>query len=172
MTGGVLVVLVTASQTWDDPDPIHTVLDLYLRYAFSRGLVLEVLHGDCPRGGDAIARRFVERYQPKGWPIRQERVPADWNGPCRDSCRPQPGGGSHRRVSAKYGGEFCPAAGIYRSFDMCERMPYACEAFIRDASPGATSCADYADKLGIPTQRTFWELRGEPRLAIAGGITL
>lgn len=46
-----------------------------------------------------------------------------------------------------------PGAGPARNAAMVATSPDVCLAFIRDGSPGATGCADAAERAGIPTTR-------------------
>lgn len=88
---------------------------------------LVIVHGACGRGADAFAAKAALDLG-----IRQEIYPADWN---------------------RYG----RAAGPRRNAEMVAAGAGACIAFIRNGSPGATGCADLAEKAGIKTMRiTAW----------------
>lgn len=80
-------ILLTGSRVWDDAatveaalwDSWHDAAELY-----GAAVQLVVVHGDCPRGADAMARRWCERAG-----VAQERHPADWGrgpgaGPARN----------------------------------------------------------------------------------------
>src|SRR5262249_45255248 len=82
---------------------------------------------------DAIADAWCRRHN-----IATEPRPADWD------C---------------YG----RAAGMRRNTAMVATGPDECQAFIRDHSPGATHCADAADKAGIPPLRHDHPRRPERR---------
>lgn len=55
-------------------------------------------------GADRIAAHIAHGL---GWAV--ESIPADWNGPCVETCTP-----GHRRPR-RGGGTYCPAAGTYRN---------------------------------------------------------
>lgn len=46
-----------------------------------------------------------------------KRFPANWEGPCRETCRP-----NHRRFPGENRHSTCPAAGIYRNHDMYDAV--------------------------------------------------
>lgn len=79
--------------------------------------------GACPRGADAIAECVWRNF---GGTV--ERHPADWT--------------AHGK-----------AAGHIRNKAMVDLGADECLAFILNASPGATGCADFAEKAGIATKR-------------------
>jgi hypothetical protein len=116
------------------------VIEEALRPDFRPGAVL--VSGTCPKGADAICERTWE-----SWGGLVERHPADWEGPCREACKP-----GHRKPD-RHGGTYCPAAGIYRDAEMVAEGAEVCQAFIRDGSHGATTTADLAESAGIPVQR-------------------
>jgi YspA, cpYpsA-related SLOG family len=82
---------------------------------------LVVVHGGCSRGADLFADRWARAAG-----VRAERHLAPWR---------------------LYGRR----AGRVRNLAMVATMPDLCLAFIRDASPGATHCANAARAAGIPT---------------------
>ncbi len=98
-----------------------------------RGLVL--VHG-AARGGGLMAAGIW-----KEWGEKDEPHPARWEGPCRPGCRP-----GHRKASR--GRSWCPAAGMYRNAEVIQGV-FAVEAFIRDASAGATGCVQLAKQAGV-----------------------
>ncbi|MFE2869781.1 bifunctional DNA primase/polymerase [Embleya sp. NPDC059259] len=127
-----LRVLVTGSRSWDDPAPVRTTLAALLEQARA-GLV--VVHGACPRGADAHAAAWARDHRGRG--VTEEPHPADW---------PALG----RR------------AGIVRNLAMVALGADRCLAFVRDASPGATHCANAAEQAGIPTTRHIFEPASSP----------
>jgi hypothetical protein len=157
-----VVLLVTGSRIWNSVASIDTVLAMYCRHAFDLGTSLVVMHGDCPRGADAIARAWVTQHKRRGWPVIHDPHPAPWEAECRAECHHGP-----RRVRKADGKDICQAAGTYRNIAMCELRPHYVEAFIRDASHGATQCAGYAETLGLPLFRTRWENRHRQRSVLA-----
>lgn len=82
-----------------------------------------VVHGDCPSGADALAAGICRQYG-----YRQEPHPADWQ-------------------------HLGKGAGFHRNAEMVSLGAGVCLAFIRNASRGATHCADLAEKAGIPVRR-------------------
>lgn len=84
---------------------------------------LVIVHGACPDGADAIADTWCRRHH-----VSAEPHPAQW---------------------ARFG----RSAGHRRNTAMVNTKPALCLAFIRDNSPGATGCADAAEKAGITTVR-------------------
>ncbi|MGW8702883.1 DUF2493 domain-containing protein [Streptomyces eurythermus] len=115
-------ILVTGSRTWADAGAVQTAL---ARAAESvpAGRELVVVHGDCPRGADAMADLWARQY---GAAI--ERHPADWQ---------------------RHG----KAAGPRRNSAMVDLGADLVLAFIRDGSRGATHCALLAEQAGIPVRR-------------------
>jgi acid phosphatase class B len=110
-------VLVTGSRTWTRRyEVVNALCDLHTEY----GERLVVVHGDCPRGADAMARVWADRLH-----VQQEAYPADWS---------------------TYG----RAAGHRRNAEMIATRPDRVLAFIRDNSPGATGCVELARQAGIP----------------------
>lgn len=87
---------------------------------------LVVVHGACPRGADEIAHRWC---QASG--VAEEPYPADW----------------------KHDGK---SAGYLRNARMVASRPAGVLAFIHNNSRGATHCADYAEREGLPVRR--WRL--------------
>lgn len=136
-----MIVLVTASRSWNDAAYIERTLDKLLDDG--NGDVLVLVHGDCPTGGDAIADRWALRRQVEGKPVLIVRHPAKWTDD---------------------NGVFDRRAGFRRNAAMVQAvkaMPRHAEAhaFIRNKSSGATHCANEASKAGIPTVRHRWEER-------------
>lgn len=129
-------ILVTGSREWTDAQKVR---DHLLLYSGGRGTVL--VHGDNRRGADRIAAGIAAE-----WPWVLEPHPANWIGPCRDTCRP-----GHRRTRWRDGVEYCPAAGNYRNQDMVDLGADVCIAFFSGGAVnrGTTDCASRAHKAGI-----------------------
>lgn len=108
-----LRVLVTGGRTYRDAVRVFEVLSKYD--------IAELCHGDA-EGADTLAKNIAEAKL--GLPRdRIQAFPADWYGPCRDTCRP-----GHRRP--RKGTTYCPAAGIYRNQEMLDMfMPDLVIAF-------------------------------------------
>lgn len=145
-------LLVTGSRTWDDGQAVDARLDEIAAECRTIRRTLTVIHG-AAAGVDAIAHNWVKRRQARHWPVWVEAHPAPWNAHCIDRCTP-----GHRRPR-RGGGDYCPAVGMYRNERMVQLDADVCLAFIRDASTGATGCADLAEAAGIPTTRITWEER-------------
>lgn len=84
---------------------------------------LIVVHGGCPNGADRIAELVAHILD-----LETEVHRADWK---RHGQR----------------------AGFLRNKAMVDTKPDLCLAFIHHKSPGATMCANLAEKAGIPTHR-------------------
>jgi hypothetical protein len=140
--GDTLRLLWTASRDWTDPLKMWNVLSECHVWAREQGKTLICVHGDAP-GGDMICKLFAQ-ITPG---VEEEAHPADWEGPCRDRCKP-----GHRRKN-KRGRAYCPAAGNYRNEEMAALGGDRAAAFIYDRSPGASHGASEFKKAGIPTRR-------------------
>ena len=138
-----LRLLWTASRDWTDPLLMWNVLNECHSFAREHGKTLMIAHGDAP-GGDQIAKLYA--LITVG--CEQEPHPADWEGPCRDRCKPD-----HRRTD-KHGREYCPMAGNYRNEEkLVGGGGDRGVAFINARSAGASNCARLMEKAGIPTRR-------------------
>jgi hypothetical protein len=133
-------ILITGSRDWADA---QTIMDELLivreRYATSRPILV---HGACSTGADDLAHWIGHEL---GFAL--EPHPADWDGPCGDSCPKK-----HRKT-ARFGSTYCPRAGVIRNSNMVRMGADLCLAFIANASPGATMTASMAENAGIPTIR-------------------
>lgn len=135
-------ILITGSRDWGDRQTISHRL-----YDVTGGDVRDVviIHGanyDRPESADLLAQQLANRLF-----IPTEPHPADWP-TCAPDCNP-----SHRKTNRR-GQEYCPKAGMRRNAEMVNSGPiWACLAFIRNRSAGATGCAALAEKAGIPTRR-------------------
>ena len=146
-------VLVAGSRDWPYPAWIYRELaEIGQRVGCGE---LVVRHGASGRA-DWAADRYAASVD-----ARREQRPADWEGPCRDTCRP----GHRKRDSA--GREYCPAAGMYRNAGMLDDGDPVDEALVFIApcrnqacrrprthgSHGATGMAELAQSRGVPTRR-------------------
>jgi hypothetical protein len=122
-------LLITGSRDWTDAvavgEAIYTALD-----GVADG-ELVVVHGACPTGADRLASKFCEDeawwFDNTGRSLIEERHPARW---------------SEGR-----------SAGPRRNAEMVALGADVCLAFILNGSPGATHCANAAEKAGIPVRR-------------------
>ena len=135
-------LLWTASRDWTDPLLMWNVLNECHQWAREQGKTLVIVHGDAG-GGD----QFAKLYGLITIGCEQEPHPADWAGPCRDTCKP-----GHRRKD-RHGRDYCPAAGNYRNEEMAALGADRGAAFIKARSAGASNCARLAEKASIPTRR-------------------
>jgi len=97
-------------------------------------------HGAAP-GADRLFAAIAAAW---GWEVISR--PADWDGPCRDACKP-----GHRR-SKKYGtGTSCPAAGHYRNQEMVDEGADRGIAALREGArnSGTRGCIDRMKAAGI-----------------------
>lgn len=141
-------ILVTGTRDWTDTRHVagllgeidaHAQEPVTLLHGGQGGMVYGP-HGWHARGLDFIAAQEAERY---GWVL--EPHPADWEGPCRPTCRP-----GHRK-RRRDGTWVCPAAGPYRNQEMADSGADVCLAW-----PGGTGTADMvrrARAAGIPVVR-------------------
>lgn len=112
-------VLITGSRTWTNEKVIHwEILKLLRQFGLTQ---VELIHGACPKGADAIADRFALLA---GIPV--VRHPADWH-------------------------TFGKSAGYRRNAAMVKAGADYCFAFIKGGSPGATMTAKIAADAGIDT---------------------
>lgn len=132
-------LLVTGSRHWTDHATLVAELD---RARTELGDDTILVHGDA-RGVDRLAAHLWHCT----WDLPAEDYPADWYGPCRETCSP-----NHRRARFAGGRKMCPAAGMYRNADMVALGADLCLAFILDKSAGASGCARLARKAGIPVR--------------------
>ena len=65
-------ILITGSRTWVSATSIRTALERLLAH-YQR---ITVVHGDCPRGADAMASRWAKRY--RSAVVQELAVPAPW----------------------------------------------------------------------------------------------
>lgn len=79
-----------------------------------------VVHGDCPKGADRMAKDFCKR-----WGIPQDPFPANWD---------------------LYG----KPAGHIRNKEMVDTNPDFAFFFLEGKSSGTLNCLDHAIKKGIP----------------------
>lgn len=139
-------ILITASRDWLDRTRVWALLDEYAVEAGVRNEPLEVIHGDCPTGGDRHARLWCqERITALALAdieVRERRFPAKWD---------------------LYGRR----AGFLRNQIMVDLMPDVCLAFVKPCrrcprrdvhgSHGATDTIVRCIEAGIPV-REFREV--------------
>jgi hypothetical protein len=102
-------------------------------------------HGDAP-GADLIARDIAGELD---WNI--EPIPADWDGPCRNTCAR-----GHRKLRRNRT-TYCPAAGNYRNQALVDAVtPHLPDvqayAFPLPGSRGTWDCVRRVKAAGIPIE--------------------
>lgn len=137
---GTLDVLVTGSRNWVDYETLSAALWTQYQDSLSRGLRLRVIHGNNPRGADAMADYWAREMAQYG--VLVEPVDADWNRDCDKECTHRP------RVRAD-GSRYCPVAGNYRNQKMVDMGPEICLAFLTPEARGTRDCASRAERAGI-----------------------
>lgn len=131
-------ILITGSRNWTDAQAIRDAIATAI--AGFAGPVT-IIHGGA-RGADQLAAALAPTFGPH---VTCELWPADWEGPCRDECRP-----GHRR-SRHDRSSYCPAAGNFRNQDMVDAGTTVCLGFPLGTSRGTRDCLRRAGKAGIPT---------------------
>lgn len=134
-------ILVTGSRNWADRQAFSEALHWATGGEVADVVIIHGANYDRPESLDLIAEQLATRLG-----IPTDPHPADWP-TCAPDCNPK-----HRKVNRR-GQEYCPKAGHRRNAEMIATYPTGCLAFIRDNSPGATGCADLAEKAGIPVRR-------------------
>lgn len=132
-------VLVTGSRLWGDYSCIASAL---------AGATL-VVHGMCdprdPETGLMIPWAKAERLESED---QMKLLSADWLA----DVWARVNGVAYERHPADWR-KLKKAAGFRRNTDMVKLGAHRCEAFIKDASRGATHCSVLAEKAGIPVRR-------------------
>src|SRR5690348_12322769 len=108
-------LIVTGSRTYDDRLSLRTALNKIFD-SLRADVVLAVVCGgdnnpDYSTMADQIAQEWALEMKSQGMPVRLESHPADWEGPCRDTC-------DHGLRESWRGRSICPAAGPYRNQEM------------------------------------------------------
>jgi hypothetical protein len=124
-------VITTGGRKHDDSATVCEAL-----FPVPRDAIL--VHGNAP-GWDRLAAAVW-----RAWGGVDEPHPADWDGPCRETCAPH-----HRRFRFR-GSDYCPAAGNYRNQEMADLGADECVA-----GPGGSGTRDMvrrAKAAGIPVR--------------------
>lgn len=143
-------LLITGSRDWEHLASIDAVLGHYARQAATPEVPLTVVHGAALGGADLLAARWVGQRQRSGWPVVQERHPADWGGACVEQCKPD------HRQRRRDGSDFCPFAGFRRNQRMVDTVPLLVVGFWRNGSSGTRDCMKRAEKAGLRVWRVGW----------------
>lgn len=133
-------LLVTGSRSFTDAELMtESLLDAMNDYCL--GLEVVVVHGNAP-GADRIAAAAARKLG-----LAVEPHDADWDGPCRATCKP-----GHRRPAPRSAGTYCPAAGTYRNQDMVDMGADLLIAFPLGKSAGTRDAIQRARAAGIPVR--------------------
>lgn len=141
-------IVVTGSRKWTDADGLREVLDNLAQSLHDDGFTdMVVAHGACypavdpatgrrpAKSADWLAHLWIELL-PHPLPVVEEAHPADWDAPCRRTCR-----AGHRRPNKRGPGTYCPTAGNYRNQDkLVAPGANAAAVFLLDDSSGTTDC--------------------------------
>lgn len=126
-------IIVAGSRTWEGPsatDKVAWTLGLALNFSIGLGEQLTLVHGDCPRGADAIADRWARRRVDQG--VELITYPAQW-------------------------GTYGKQAGFVRNKVMVEAGADMVLAFLRDNSRGTLNTVALARAAGISTKVIDWD---------------
>lgn len=139
-------ILVTGSRRWPDYQSVaDTLLGIWHDAAQDQpGHPLVIVHGDCPTGADAMAKRWALENG-----IAHEPHPADWSATCGPVCVPE----GHRKTSRH--GDYCPLAGPIRNQRMVRLGADLCVYFLQQGSRGTADCLSSARAAGIPLHPGF-----------------
>lgn len=162
-------LIVAGSREYDDRLTLRTTLNRILE-SMRPGVTLVVVHGGHPNPdystkADQIAQEWAIELAGEGEDVREESWPADWEGPCRDTCAP-----GHREI--RRGVSICPAAGPYRNQEMIgESADRGLLAFrVGSRSTGSKGCALLMAHAGIEFEIIVQgAARGLPRDLLAMG---
>jgi outer membrane protein assembly factor BamB len=141
-------IVVTGSRRWTDAAVLREVLDNLANAVHADGFTeLRVAHGKCypavdpetgrrpAKSADWLAHLWIELL-PHPLTVVEEAHPADWDAPCRRTCRKD-----HRRPNKGRPGTYCPTAGNYRNADkLVAPGADAAAVFLLDESSGTTDC--------------------------------
>lgn len=144
---------------------VTTLNKIYHRLHPDQGLVVVTggeANPDDSTNADRMAQEWADEMTAEGLAVRREDHPADWTGPCRKACEP-----GHRKMA--YGRLICPAAGPYRSEEMCALGAHYGVAALKTGarSSGTKECVLAMVRHGIPFELVIEGAgRGLPRSVI------
>lgn len=134
-------VLVTGSRDWPDPKPVICALNSQWLKAHKKGQTLVVVQGECPKGADLFAAEWAQFREDRGFRVKNESHPADWDRDCDYHCTHPP--------RWKWGKPYCPLAGHMRNQAMVDLGADMCIAFPLRDSRGTWDCMKRAKKAGM-----------------------
>lgn len=133
-------ILLTGSRTWPDPPRLEdTLLDVWHDATQTGYDGILLTHGDADHGADPIGDAWAVHHG-----VPRDPHPADWAGPCADTCPP-----GHRRRNRR-GDDYCPLAGHRRNQHMVDLRPRLVVAAHHRGSRGTADCIRRARTAGIP----------------------
>lgn len=125
-------ILITGSREWTDEASIFKAID---EHHPRGGAKFVVVHGDCPSGADALARKLCRYHY---W--QAEPHPAKWDESCGPDCH-------HMRF--RNGRPNFSCAGPVRNQLMVDLGADICLAFPLPGSRGTWDCMGRAEAAGI-----------------------
>ena len=134
-----MIIQVTASRKVKPED--RSYLEAGLRHVVGNAPGPHTLRHGAARGGDRLFAAIAHSW---GWTVLSR--PADWEGPCRETCEP-----GHRRPM-KYGsGTYCPDAGKNRNQGMVDEGADRGIAALKEGArnSGTRDCIDRMEAADI-----------------------
>lgn len=124
-------------------------------HAAPAGADIEVRHGDCPTGADALVAHLLRQHRAFGnvfnRPAMERAIPADWDH-CTPDCPNEPHRVTKLRGDRHHPGQlddYCPGAGPRRNALLVDGA-HLLLAFPLGLSYGTRNCMKQARNAGVP----------------------